>query len=278
MKSKIAAIQMSSTADLNENLAIAERSIEQAAQTGAQLVVLPEMFAVMGATENDKLAVKEEIGQGKIQAFLAEQAKNNNIWLIGGTIPIRCQNTHKIKAASLVFNNTGQLVARYDKIHLFDVTLSSNEIYHESATTSPGDTLVILDSPIGKLGLAVCYDVRFPEMFRALANAGAEIFILPTAFTYLTGQAHWHALTRSRAIENFCYLIGACQWGMHANGKKTYGHSLIIEPWGQIIASLDDGDGVITAEVDLDKIQTARKRVPVLEHQINPNSLNLSCK
>src|SRR5579862_4696011 len=246
---KIAAVQMCSSHLLDENLASAAHSISEARKNAACLVVLPENFALMGLKDTDKLGIKETFGHGKIQSFLSEQAKKNQLWIVGGTIPIQCQDENKVRASSLVFNDQGDLVARYDKIHLFDVSLSDKESYQESAAIEAGDQLVVVDTPFGKLGLAVCYDVRFPELFRNLFNRGAEIFILPSAFTVPTGEAHWEVLTRSRAIENFCYLIGACQGGTHSSGRKTYGHSIIVEPWGQVIAKREEGSGVIYADI-----------------------------
>jgi deaminated glutathione amidase len=261
---KFAAIQMCSSRDVDENLRNAAALIARAAKEGAKLAVLPEMFAIMTEKTADKLIAKETLGAGKIQAFLSEQAKKHDIWLVGGTIPITGHATNKVKAASLVFNNQGERVAHYDKIHLFDVTLSDQEIYRESDSIEAGDHLTLVDSPFGKLGLAVCYDIRFPELFRWLFNEGADIFIVPAAFTVLTGTAHWELLARSRAVENFCYFIGACQGGRHANGRETYGHSLIIEPWGKVIQEIaGTTPSVICAEIDLAKVQQARKAVPV---------------
>lgn len=264
---KVAAIQMCSSDNVDENLASAKKWIEEAARNGAQLIVLPEMFAIMGKIEADVIKNQETFGKGKIQSFLAEQAKINKVWLVGGTIPITSID-NKVKAASLVFNHLGNRVARYDKMHLFDVILSKQESYQESNTIDPGNHIVVIDSPFGKLGLAVCYDVRFPELFRCLFNQGAEIFILPAAFTVKTGSAHWELLARSRAVENFCFFIGACQGGLHANGRKTYGHSIIIEPWGNIIAkSENDAPGIIYAEIDLQKVKEARAAIPIERHQ-----------
>ncbi len=264
----IAAVQMCSTDNVNANLATAAKFIQEAAEQKASMVVLPEMFAIMGASAKDKVIEKERFGDGKIQRFLSEQAKTNKIWIIGGTIPVQCNHQNKVRAACLVFNSDGNCVARYDKIHLFDVTLSEVETYKESDSTEAGDEIIVVDTPLGKLGLAVCYDIRFPELFRCLINKGAEIIAIPSAFTTITGKAHWEILTRSRAIENFCYIIGACQGGTHADGKKTYGHSIIVEPWGAV-AAIKDGieNGVIYSIIDQDKISLARKSIPSLNHQ-----------
>ncbi len=264
----IAAIQMCSTGNVSENLAMAAKFIKEAAEHKANMAVLPEMFAIMGASPHDKVLEKETFGHGKIQNFLSEQAKLNKIWIVGGTIPIQCNDQNKVRAAALVFNDQGHCVARYDKIHLFDVTLSENETYKESDTTEAGDDIIVVDTPFGKLGLAVCYDIRFPELFRCLLNKGAEIIALSSAFTVTTGKAHWEILTRSRAIENFCYIIGACQGGTHANGTNTYGHSIIIEPWGSVAAKYEGIEsGVIYSTLDLDKIYSARKSIPSQNHQ-----------
>lgn len=262
-----AAIQMTSSYDVKQNLQTAARLIEQAVKKNAKLIVLPENFALMGLHEQDKLAVKENFGAGVIQNFLAEQAKLHRIFLVGGTIPIARDNPAKVRAACLVFDDTGKCIARYDKIHLFDVIVGNQEQYQESNSIEPGQQITLLNSPAGKLGVAVCYDIRFPELFRQLFAKGAEIFVLPAAFTVPTGQAHWEILSRSRAIENFCYFIGACQSGTHANGRKTYGHSLIVDPWGKILASLPEGEGIITTEIDLNYLHELRKKMPIDKHR-----------
>jgi len=265
---KVAAIQMCSSHLVEENLSTASSLILEAANNGAKLIVLPEMFAIMGLNPNDKVTVREPLGKGIIQSFLSDQAKKNDVWIIGGTIPIECDNNNKVRASSLVFNNDGINVARYDKIHLFDVTVSETEIYKESDTTEPGNDLVVIETPFGKLGLAVCYDVRFPELFRCLFNKGAEIIALPSAFTVKTGEAHWELLSRSRAVENFCYVIGACQGGTHSNGRKTYGNSIIVEPWGSIVSKQEGiKSGVIYSTIDLMKLNEIRKSIPVAQHQ-----------
>lgn len=264
---KISAIQMTSTPSVKDNLTIVDSLIKQAVDQGSNLIVLPEMFPIAGLETTDKIKVSEQFGEGPIQDFLSHQAKKNRLWIVGGTIPLKCEQPHKVKAACLVYDDLGNMVGRYDKIHLFDVSISESESYQESATTEPGTNITVVDTPLGKLGLSVCYDIRFPELFRRLFNLGAEIFAIPAAFTVKTGQAHWEILSRSRAIENFCYVVGACQAGTHRNGRQTYGHSLIINPWGEIINSLADGIGVITAEVDLEKLRQIRKNMPIADHQ-----------
>lgn len=275
----VAALQLCSSDNVDANLAQAGQLIARAADEGAKFIVLPENMAIMGHNERDKLKVRETFGQGKIQTFLSEQAKNQGVWLVGGTIPMACDNNEKVRAASLLFNDQGVCVARYDKIHLFDVAVSTNEKYHESETIEPGNTIVTCPTPFGVVGLSVCYDLRFPELFRCLFNAGAEIIVLPSAFTVRTGLAHWEVLTRSRAIENSCYVIGAGQGGTHANGRQTYGHSLIIDPWGTIIAEKSDMEvGVITASIDLNVLRAIRQAMPISAHQrlfINNSGLNV---
>lgn len=268
LPSIIAAIQMCSSHVVDENLLIAEKLISEASNNGANLIVLPEMFAIMGMNDTDKIKVKEVFGQGKIQSFLSQQSKKNKVWIVGGTIPIACSNDKKIKAASLIFNDEGNCISRYDKIHLFDAIISENEIYKESDTTEPGNKFTVADTPFGKLGLGVCYDLRFPELFRYLFNSGAEIIILPSAFTEKTGRAHWEVLARSRAIENFCYFVGACQGGSHTNKRKTYGNSIIIDPWGNIISKIDGtSTGIIYSKININNVYEARKSIPIQNHQ-----------
>jgi deaminated glutathione amidase len=269
MQHRVACVQMTSSTDVRENLESAKQYIEEAAATGARLVVLPEMFAIMDSDALSKVKVAEQSGHGLIQDFLREIAIREKIWLVGGTIPlITKDNPEKIRAATLVYDDAGELKARYDKIHLFDVQLrNTSENYRESKTTEPGDKVVVLDTPIGRVGLAVCYDVRFPELFRHMQAQGAEIIILPTAFTYTTGAVHWDVLVRARAIENLTYLIAACQSGTHANGRRTYGHSMIVNPWGIVSACLPAGNGVLSADIDLDYVRKLREEFPVLLHK-----------
>ncbi len=275
---KIASLQMCSSPLVDENLATAARLIEEAASHGAALVVLPEMFAIIGEKPTDVVAVKETYGSGKIQDFLSKQAKKSNVWIVGGTIPIACDDKHKIKAACIVYDSQGNAVARYDKIHLFDVVISETESYRESDTTEPGNKTVVVDTPVGKLGLSVCYDIRFPGLYTQLLNQGAEIITVPAAFTVKTGQAHWQLLLRSRAVENFCYVIGAAQGGTHAGDRKTYGHSLIVEPWGTVIQEITQpGNAIAYANIDLKKLHDIRALMPVAQHQkIKPDMSGLS--
>lgn len=207
----------------------------------------------------DKILIKEKYGLGKIQSFLSQQASRLNLWIVGGTIPIASERADKIRAACLVYDNQGLCVARYDKIHLFNATISATEVYQESATTEPGNAFVVVDSPVGKLGLSVCYDIRFPTLFVKLSQLGAEVIAIPAAFTVTTGEAHWQLLARSRAVENGCYLLGACQGGSHAGGRKTYGHSLIVDPWGRVMQEVkQSGNAVLTSPIDLDYLYQIR--------------------
>jgi deaminated glutathione amidase len=263
--SKIAAIQMCSSSDLNENLKTAERLLVEAKNKGAQMVLLPEMFSLIDA-DKAKISIKEPLGSGKIQDFLAYQANRQKLWIVGGTIPIAAKSESKIQAACLVYDDNGNIVVCYNKIHLFDVSISAHEIYRESDLVEAGNQAIVFDSPFGRIGLAVCYDIRFPELFRHLFQQGAEIFMVPAAFTMKTGQAHWELLARARAVENFCYFVGACQGGTHSTGRKTFGHSMIIDPWGDIQAKLADGVGVITADIDLAYLKNIRKDIPVHKH------------
>jgi nitrilase len=266
--SKVAAIQMIATMDLETNLAMADQLIRQAVKKGAQLLVLPEDFALMGKHNQDRVTIAENVGEGRIQNFLSKQARQFGIWLVAGTVPLRTEIPGKIRSACLVFDDQGEQRGRYDKIHLFDVEVADQKRYYqESSVVEPGSEIVVLPTPFGKLGLAICYDLRFPELFRALAARGAEIFTLPAAFTYVTGQAHWEVLLRARAIENLCYVIAAGQGGIHQNKRETYGHSMIIDPWGKICQQLKVGSDVVVAEIDLAYQKDLRMRFPVLAHR-----------
>jgi predicted amidohydrolase len=265
--SKVAAIQMCSSMSVEENLQSASKLIEEAANNGAKLVVLPEMFPIVGMGSEEKIFVMESPGAGPIQDFLSLQASQNNVWIVGGTIPLRTEHKNKIRAACLVYNNKGKPVARYDKIHLFDVELSKKEIYRESDTTEAGERTTVIDTPFGKLGVAVCYDIRFPRLFMDLFNQGAEIIAIPAAFTVKTGEGHWKLLARARAVENFCYIIGACQGGTHASGRTTFGDSLIIDPWGTVLDERQDPTpGLVYGEIDLEKLHKIRASIPVNLH------------
>jgi len=266
--SVVACIQMASSPNIGANLLEAERLIEEAVSQQARLVVLPENFALMGKTETDKVEAREEDHNGPIQTFLAEQAARHGIWLVGGTIPMVASDPNKVRATCLVFDDTGKQVARYDKIHLFDVELvDSDEQYTESETIEPGDKVVVIDSPFGRMGVAVCYDLRFPELFRQQLEDGMEILVLPSAFTAITGRAHWEVLVRARAIENLCYVIAPDQGGYHLSGRETYGHSMIVDPWGTVLNSLARGPGVVCADIELGRLNSARRNFPSIEHR-----------
>jgi nitrilase len=229
---------------------------------------LPENFAIMGMEERDKVAVREKVGAGPVQAFLAEQASSNRIWLVGGTIPLESSSPEKVRAACLLYNDNGSVVAQYNKTHLFDVhILQSNEKYIESETIEAGDNVVVADTPFGRLGLAVCYDLRFPELFRNMVNQGAEIIAIPSAFTAVTGKAHWEILVRARAIENLCYVVAAAQGGYHVNGRESYGDTMIVDPWGNVLDRLASGSGIVIANYDRSQISKVRETFPVLRHR-----------
>ncbi len=268
MTSKIAAIQMCSSENVDENLQTAHRLIGEAAKQGAKLVALPEMFPLITDKSDLRLHARESFGQGKIQDFLAHTAQQYGVWLVGGTVPILNQQGDKVRAACLVYNDQGVRVARYDKIHLFDVVLSTTEYYRESDTVEAGENSVVVETPFGRLGLAICYDVRFPELFNELFRKGAEIIVLPSAFTVKTGEAHWHVLTRARAIDTFCYMVAPAQSGTHASGRRTYGHSVIIDPWGTIIAECKaEKSGSVCAEINLEEIAHVRKAIPIGDYK-----------
>jgi len=266
--SKIAAVQMASGPNVNANLTEAGRLIAMAAAAGAQLVVLPENFAIMGMSEIDKVNIREQDGQGPIQDFLAEQSIKHGVWLVGGTVPLVADDSKKVRGSCLLINDKGERIARYDKIHLFDVHLpESGENYNESETIEKGDDVVVVDTPFGKLGLAVCYDLRFPELFRKMVDMGVQIFTLPSAFTAMTGRAHWKVLLRARAIENLCYVVASAQGGYHVSGRETFGNSMIVNPWGVVIDRLSNGSGFVIADIDLDYLESTRRNFPVLDHR-----------
>ncbi|MBF0264100.1 MAG: carbon-nitrogen hydrolase family protein [Gammaproteobacteria bacterium] len=260
---------MASGPNVSANLSEAERLIKMSVESGAELVVLPENFALMGMKDLDTLKIAEDINNpGEILEFLSNTAKYFGIWLLGGTVPIKTNDTSKILSASILFNDKGEQVARYDKIHLFDMDLSeSSGAYHESSFTKAGSDIITIDSPFGKLGIAICYDIRFPELFRKMTKSGMQILLLPSSFTAITGQAHWEILNRSRAIENLCYVVTSAQGGYHVNGRETYGHSMIVSPWGKILDQLNSGSGFVIADVDKNFVEETRNNFPVLEHR-----------
>jgi deaminated glutathione amidase len=265
---KVAALQMTSGPDVPANLAQAKELLTQARNQDARLAALPENFAFMGLKDADKRAVGEADGSGPIQDFLSATARDLGLWVVAGTMPIRAPDG-RVSAASLVFDAEGKRVARYDKIHLFDVDIPGKvETYRESAHVAPGREAVVVDTPVGRVGLSVCYDIRFPELFRRLSAAGAQIITVPSAFTAPTGRAHWETLLRARAIENLCYVIAPAQSGFHPNGRETYGDSLIVDHWGAVQQRLPRGTGCVVADVDLNRQAQARTSFPALTHRV----------
>jgi nitrilase len=259
---------MVSGPDVSANLQEAERLVREAAEEGAGLVVLPENFAFMGNQEQDVIELRERDGEGPLQAFLGEAAARYRVWIVGGTIPLEANDSGRVRAASLVVNERGDRVARYDKIHLFDVTVPGvDESYAESAIIEPGEEVVVLDSPFGRLGVAVCYDLRFPEMFRRMLDSGVALLAVPAAFTAKTGSAHWEILARARAIENLAYVVAADQGGQHVNGRQTYGNSMIVDPWGAVLARVPQGAGCICRSLDQGRQRSIRNNFPALEHR-----------
>lgn len=266
--SKIAAIQMASGPQVQGNLMEAARLIKEASENGAGMVVLPESFAILGHTEAERVAIAEEEGQGFIQDVLSQLAESLGVWIVSGTIPLKTDDPNKSTASSVMYNDKGQQVARYDKIHMFDVVLEgSDEIYDESATTAAGSEVVVVDTPFGKIGMSVCYDLRFPQLFRKLVGQGAEILLIPSAFTDTTGKAHWEPLLRARAIENLCYVIAPAQGGYHVNGRTTHGNSMVIDYWGKVHDIASKGSKIIMIDIDLQAQRKVRKNFPVLQHR-----------
>jgi deaminated glutathione amidase len=261
---KVAAIQMASSPHAASNLTEAERLIALAAAQGAKIVVLPEYFCIMGVKDIDKVAVREKPGDGTIQRFLAKMAKEHKIWLIGGTIPLVSNYPNKVRNSCLVFNDKGVQVARYDKIHLFGLDLGT-EHYHEENTIESGNEVVVVDTPYGKIGLSVCYDLRFPELYRAMGQV--DIIVIPSAFTETTGKAHWEPLIRARAIENLSYVIASAQGGYHLSGRETHGNSMIVDPWGVVLDRLPRGSGIVIANINRDYQKSLRQSLPALKHR-----------
>ena len=264
---RVAAIQMASGSNIAANLAEAEKQIEAAVAEGAEWVALPENFGLIGVQQEDVVAQAEAPGSGPIQDFLSALARRLGIVIAGGTVPVRADESHYFNRLP-IYDAEGRCIAHYDKIHLFDVSLpDSDESYQESAVIQPGNEVVVVDVGGVKLGLAICYDLRFPELFRLLLDKGAEVFVLPSSFTSVTGQAHWHTLLRARAIENLTAIIAPAQGGFHVNGRETYGHSLIADAWGNILAEKPAGAGFALADINLEQQGQMRERFPVLSHR-----------
>ncbi|MDA7742265.1 carbon-nitrogen hydrolase family protein [Francisellaceae bacterium] len=267
--SKVAVIQMNSCAAIGPNLIAAKRLLKEAAAGGAKLAVLPENFGFFASKPDEYLVNQEVLDDGRIQNFIKEIARSEKMWIIAGTIPLVCpENTDRVYTASILFDDKGRLVTAYNKIHLFDVTVSENETYKESDSFYPGNEIKVVDTPIGRIGLSICYDLRFPELFRKMREQGAEIFTLPAAFTSTTGVVHWRPLIKARAIENQCYVLAANQSGYHQdNGNMTHGHSMIVDPWGEVQALQIIGEGNAMAEIDLDNLYKVRQKIPCFEHR-----------
>ena len=280
MRHTVAVVQMVSTEDVQRNLRSAQELIRQAAAAGAKLILLPENFAVLDGGPLSQFAEREGDVSAVLQGFLAEQARTQQVYLIAGTIPMATRPLRaghsvpeligdgRVRPASLVYNPAGEVIARYDKMHLFDVQVADKQAqYSESSSFEAGDQLVWADTPMGRIGLSICYDLRFPELYRRLLEGGAEILTVPSAFTKVTGEAHWEVLLRARAIENQCYVLAANHGGVHNAKRETFGHSMIVDPWGRILAQLGQGEGFATAEIDLDALHELRGQMPVQSHR-----------
>ncbi len=265
---QVAVIQMVSAPDVDTNLARADALLAEAARRGATLAVLPEYFCLMGRTETDKIGVREEPGQGPIQSFLADAANRHGVWLAGGSIPLATSAADRVLNTTLVFDPRGKLRARYDKRHLFAFQRDA-ERYAESDTIASGSDIASFHLDGWRVGLSICYDLRFPEHFRALSDPDpCDLFLVPSAFTYTTGEKHWELLLRARAVENLAYVAASAQGGRHLNGRRTWGHSMIIDPWGEVLAMQSEGEGVVVASLDQDRLATVRTSLPALQHRL----------
>jgi deaminated glutathione amidase len=261
---RIAAVQMASGPNVKANLEEATRLVELAASTGARIIALPEYFAIMGMKETDKVALREEEGSGPIQQWMSETAAKHRIWLIGGSIPLVSNDPNRVRNSCLVYNKVGDQVARYDKIHLFNLSMGKDN-FSEARTIEPGDKVVVVETPYGRIGLSICYDLRFPELYRAMGDV--DIIVVPSAFTATTGKAHWEPLMRARAIENLAYVLAPAQGGYHVNGRETHGDSMIIDPWGVVLDRLPRGSGVVVAGINPHYQKTVRENLPALTHR-----------
>lgn len=260
----VAAIQMVSTPQVSDNLATVRRLVAQAASQGAELVALPEYWPIMGMSDMDKVAQAEQPGAGPIQDCMAQLAREHGIWLVGGTLPLVSPSEGKVLNTTLVYDPQGASMSRYDKIHLFGFN-KGPESYDEARTIVPGEAIGVFDAPFGRVGLSVCYDLRFPELYRAMGECA--LIVVPAAFTHTTGRAHWEVLLRARAIENQCYVLAAAQGGTHVNGRRTFGHSMLVDPWGEVKAVLPEGEGVIVGELDPAYLAGVRESLPALRHR-----------
>lgn len=267
MMARVGLVQMVSSAKVADNLLQVERYMVQAKEEQVELVVFPENFAFMGLKDTDKWQIAETYGQGPIQEKISQLAKKFGLWVVAGTMPLKGSGT-KVRASSIVYDDDGLSVARYDKIHLFDARVSEQESHQESSSVERGHELVVVDSPVGKIGLTVCYDLRFSELYQHLMRRGAELFTVPSAFTAVTGQAHWDVLLRARAIENLCYVLAPNQSGRHENERQTYGHSMVVEPWGKVLVKKELSTGLVTADIDLQRLQQLRQHFPCIDHHV----------
>lgn len=280
MKYTVAVVQLVSTADVQRNLRKTEDVIAQAAAAGAKLILLPENFAVLDGGPLTQFAEREGDAAALLQGFLIEQAKSNRVFLVAGSMPLSTRplrsgesegeavTNGRVRPASLVYDPAGEMIARYDKMHLFDVQVEDKQAqYSESESFEAGDQVVWADTPMGRIGLSICYDLRFPELYRRLSGGGAEVLTVPSAFTKVTGEAHWEVLLRARAIENQCYVLAANQGGVHNAKRETFGHSMIVDPWGRILAQVDKGEGFASAEIDLEALHALRAKMPVQSHR-----------
>ncbi len=263
-KIQVAAAQMVSTPNPADNCETAARLVREAATGGAQLVLLPEYWAVLGGNEQDKVEIAESAGDGPLQNFLANLARECGIWLLGGTLPLKSHQSDKVLNSLMAYAPDGTLASRYDKIHLFGFT-RGEESYDESRTIVPGTEVAVLETPFARVGLSICYDLRFPELYRAMGQC--DLIVMPAAFTHTTGRAHWEVLLRARAIENQCYVLASAQGGLHPNGRRTWGHSMLVDPWGAVCAQLAEGEGLAAGEIDLDSMMGIRTSLPALQHR-----------
>ena len=263
-KIQVAAAQMVSTPDPAQNCETAARLVREAAAAGAQLVLLPEYWPVLGGNEQDKVEIAEPAGDGPLQNFLANLARECGIWLLGGTLPLKSHQSGKVLNSLMAYGPDGTLATRYDKIHLFGFT-RGEESYDESRTIVPGSQVAVLETPFARVGLSICYDLRFPELYRAMGQC--DLIVMPAAFTATTGRAHWEVLLRARAIENQCYVLAAAQGGLHPNGRRTWGQSMLVDPWGEVCAQLAEGEGLVAGEIDLDSMMGIRASLPALQHR-----------
>ena len=261
---KVAAVQMVSTPDVGENIDTARRLVADAVAKGAGLVLLPEYWPLLGMHENDKIAHAETEGAGPMQEAMAGMAREHGIWLIGGTLPLVSSESGKVMNTTLLYRPDGTLEARYDKIHLFSFS-RGKESYDESRTITAGAAIQSVETPFGRIGLSVCYDLRFPELYRALGDC--TLIVVPSAFTWTTGRAHWEILLRARAIENQCFVLAAAQGGIHPNGRRTWGHSMLVDPWGEPLAVLEEGEGVVVGALDAEHLRSVRENLPALRHR-----------